>query len=470
MGATPPRVLFGCVAENDTKYLTQALRLLQSLRWFGGSLADCDVIVAVVGDCRAPYREEFEALGARVERVERMSDWHGPSNKLRWLELAALDAYDNVVLSDCDVVVLDDLADLIGPAALRAKPADLATLPPEILEALFARAGLTPPSWTLRTSIDAVDMLPYCNSGFLVFHRRVLRPFASRWRALNDWCLAQRDLLGPHEFHCDQASFALALAEFGDDFSPLPIESNFPGHLDPARYPEALRNIVPRVLHYHHRVDGRSGGLAATGLPGVDAAVARFNARLAAAHRSGFSNPVFWDLRYLVEPELGSGIGSRGEYARMKQAWVAAFVAGEPVECMIDFGCGDAEWIASVAMPDYVGVDASHEVVARNRVRHPGRRFIAADLRHSGVQGSHSLCFDVLIHQPTRERYRQLVGAVLASTRRGGLINGFDAEPTLVSDIVFYHEPLADTLRHFDVALRPVGQYRDTTVYHWSHG
>jgi len=34
------KILLGCVTENNPKYLSQALRLLQSLRWFRGKVAN----------------------------------------------------------------------------------------------------------------------------------------------------------------------------------------------------------------------------------------------------------------------------------------------------------------------------------------------------------------------------------------------------------------------------------------------
>jgi hypothetical protein len=463
------RVLFGCVAENNTKYLGQALRFVQSLRWFGGALAASDVIVCVVDACRPAYRSAIESLGAQVHLVARSSHWHGPSNKLQFLRVPEASYYDMVVLSDCDVVILDDITEVMLPDRLRAKPADFESLPQAVLLSLFERAGLPTPDWQLQTSIDGVRMLPYCNSGFLVFPRQVLAAFAPRWSALNAWCLAQRDLLGVHEFHCDQASFALALAEFGSVFDALPIEMNFPGHLAPARYPEALHDIVPRVLHYHQRVDGRTGGLAPIGLPGVDAAVARFNARLRRARQeqADFRNAIFWDQRYLEEPELGSGIGSRGEFAELKQRLVAAFVQRHAVDRLIDLGCGDCRWIRHVPVREYIGIDASTEVIERNRAALPGHRFMVAELGETDASAGHSLCFDVLIHQPTRAAYLDALAAVLRVTGEAGLINGFDREPTLVSDIVYYHEPLGESLARHGVELRQVGEYRDTSIFEW---
>jgi hypothetical protein len=41
-------LVVGCVTEDNPKYLGQTLRLLQSIRWFGGSMAGVRVVVGAV--------------------------------------------------------------------------------------------------------------------------------------------------------------------------------------------------------------------------------------------------------------------------------------------------------------------------------------------------------------------------------------------------------------------------------------
>jgi SAM-dependent methyltransferase len=72
------RVLFGCVAESNPKYLSQAIRLLQSIRWFGGTLSYADVMLCVVDGIDSAYRDEFEQLGANVRVVPPFSHLHPP--------------------------------------------------------------------------------------------------------------------------------------------------------------------------------------------------------------------------------------------------------------------------------------------------------------------------------------------------------------------------------------------------------
>ena len=83
---TERRIVFGCVADNNPKYLSQALRLLQSIRWFGGTLADSDVIICAVDEIDSTYSGEFEQLGALVRVVPRFCSSHPPSNKLQFFQ------------------------------------------------------------------------------------------------------------------------------------------------------------------------------------------------------------------------------------------------------------------------------------------------------------------------------------------------------------------------------------------------
>ena len=46
-------------------------------------------------------------------------------------------------------------------------------------------------------------------------------------------------------------------------------------------------------------------------MPGPDRVIEALNGRIAGFMASSFLNSVFWDFRYAVAPELGSGLGSR---------------------------------------------------------------------------------------------------------------------------------------------------------------
>jgi hypothetical protein len=463
-------VAFCCVVDEKTKYLAQAVRWAQAIRWVGGKLADASLFVGTTDGCPAGYAREFDRLGVQRLCVARASDWHGPSNKIGVLACEEMAGFKCVVLSDCDVAFVADISQWLTSDSIAAKPADLATLGNDLLAELFRAAGKAVPQQRLLTSIDRVPLIPYCNSGVVLLGESVREDFVALWMEFNRFLLGNRRLLGTREFFCDQASFALALNESKGAYRELPIAMNFPCHLRLDSYPTDVHSIVPMALHYHDRVDGRTGYLMATGMPGPDDSIARFNARLSRERRSHLANTVFWDERYNLDPELGSGIGSRGEHARYKAAIVETFLRSMPECCVIDFGCGDCSLLEHVNIARYIGVDASSEVISRNRRSHPGHAFVCGLLPDVDAQGEVSICFDLLIHQATLSEFDAVLDRILAASSRGGLVNGFDKDPGFASDIIFFHTPLCEALAKRGVDHSSVGEYRGTVIYQWSKG
>lgn len=88
--------LVGCVAENDSRSLGQALRLVQSIRWFGGGLAGARVRVCVPGGIDPGFRRALEEYGAEVRVVpssfkrDRENDHETPL----WLECGTVVVQD----------------------------------------------------------------------------------------------------------------------------------------------------------------------------------------------------------------------------------------------------------------------------------------------------------------------------------------------------------------------------------------
>ena len=278
------KIAMCCAADEKRKYLVQAARWAQAIRWAG---VDADLFIGFTDPCPEDYRALFQGLGVRLAQIPRASDWHGPSNKLGILRVPELAGYDFVVLSDCDIVVAGDIASEMRSGRIRAKPADLDTLRNEVLEGLFAAAGQPMPTRMVVTSIDRVPKPPYCNSGFIAFPGALLPGFMDRWLHWNAFVLANPGLLGDSTFFTDQGSFALALAEYIDIYDELPVTMNFPCHLDAHRFPPEFHELEPTVLHYHDRVDER-GFLLPTQLPGPDRVIARYNALVAGADAPAF--------------------------------------------------------------------------------------------------------------------------------------------------------------------------------------
>jgi hypothetical protein len=272
-------LLVGCVADCTPKYFAQALRLLQSWRWFAGELASADFRVCVVDAVDVNYRKRYEEYGAKVHLVSRFSPWHPPSNKLQFFELAAARNADRVVLLDCDTIVVQDPRRLITGADFVAKIADYPTVTHEIFGSLFAAFGVPLPPRDQRCTIRSEPTIPYFNSGVLSFSRSAMRCLVPEWIRINSSLLGNLELLKECGFYCDQASLGVALAATNTSFEVLGNEMNFPGHIAEPALDSAFADIDPLIIHYHWLVN-ELGLLEPSRYPRVNRRIEQFNNRL----------------------------------------------------------------------------------------------------------------------------------------------------------------------------------------------
>ncbi len=210
-------------------------------------------------------------------------------------------------------------------------------------------------------------------------------------------------------------------------------------------------------------------------------------------------NRYFWNERYVKQPELGSGPGSRGYAAWYKQELIRAVLRLNPVRSILDLGCGDLCWLASDLLKDvnYTGVDISDVIVAKNRQAFPSLRFISHDLSVESLVDEADLvvCFDVLIHQIAPEAFQATLKNILLCVAGHGLISYLTPgsgeaavahAPELVLEAekefqqsfqkldpgtprarTAFHGPLPDCCQRIDPAIkvRPLAAYRGQTIY-----
>jgi SAM-dependent methyltransferase len=169
---------------------------------------------------------------------------------------------------------------------------------------------------------------------------------------------------------------------------------------------------------------------------------------------SSFDNSVFWDRRYTENPELGSGVGSRGENLLHKRQIIETFLRSVEPKTVLDVGCGDHEVLKDMEyLPGYTGIDVSAVAVEMSAERFPHRNFICLDFAKleniQQVRSDAVLCMEVLIHQHLREEYGAFVVNLVAAAAGGGLVSGylFDPRPTISSEIIAWHEPITETLK-----------------------
>lgn len=290
------KIVFGCVADNIPKYLDQAMRLLQSWKWFGGRLVNADFYVCVVDEVSADYRYKYESLGAQVHVVPRFSSLHPPSNKLRFLELPQLADATRVILLDCDTIIVQEPCVLIDNAVFIAKTADFRTVSPSVFENIFRAFDIKMPLAIERCTVSGEQTIPYFNAGVLSFSRHAMDTLVPEWIRLNKELLKRIDLLQSCSNFCEQASLSLALASCESSYKTLSNSGNFPAHCHSGSHGSDLQSTDPLIIHYHWLVD-ENGLLLLTPYPKVNVRISAFNAKLRQEEDFEFNNRQFWNSR-----------------------------------------------------------------------------------------------------------------------------------------------------------------------------
>ena len=445
----------------------QTLNLISTLI-ASGSARPSEIVVHIAGDRNDGFVAALRKLEVALQRVDRFGDGDAAyCNKLQQIPALQLRGCDIVVLCDTDVAFAADIRPWLLPDAVRARVVDLPNPPLENLERLYRRTGITAlPKLVPTAFAPAMTFETNCNGGLYVIPARWLDSLGAAWRRWSQEALSDREILGPFRKHADQIGFCLAMLALGLPFKPLPASLNFPTHL-PSEVLVPRDDVDPLILHYHWRTDP-SGFLLPCGAPRVDAVISRINDTLREFRQRHFVSEVFWDYRYAHHPELGSGVGSRGDALEYRRALLCPIISEFAKREILDVGCGDLEVLASASADRYLGLDTSLEAIAVARAKRPDWTFLAGDI--SVLEGrlfDLVLCGSVLIHIPEREAYLGLVSHLVDRCRDTLVIEAYDAPPVLTSEITFFHEPVSDSLarepRVRDVQF--IGNYRDLKVF-----
>ena len=249
----PQSVAFGCVAEPIPRFYEQVLRLVQSIRWFGGALAPVDIYICFVGEIELARRTELEALGAHVRLVKPFNPLNRFSNKVRFLELPELAHYETAVLLDCDMALVQDPTPYLDQPALQLMIADLPTVPSEQLAWLCAHFNLEAPAPIYRTTCSQKPTIWYCNTGVMILPTAWIGRILPPWRDYILQLCTEPSLLDPPYNHCNQAAMTLTYIADPVPFAQLPVAMNFPLHQTERHPAEALLREDPVILHYHDR-------------------------------------------------------------------------------------------------------------------------------------------------------------------------------------------------------------------------
>jgi hypothetical protein len=274
-------VVVGLLTENAPRMLTQAIRLMRSIRWFGGELAHARVVVCGVGPLESSARETLEALGAEVRTVSRFHPANPTGNRHQLLA-ELLDAPQKLfLLLDCDTIVVRDPLPFLRDDVFQAKIAPTPTVNDEVFERLFAHFGLPKPPRSYITALSGTPTIPYFNAGVMAIPASMARILAPAWRKYNLALAEEPHLAAPCQRHMLQASFSLALAETGVPCLELPESMNYQintQHIDP---PPGFDAIDPVIIHYH-QLASEDGFLLPCIYPRAQARIEMFHDRMRA--------------------------------------------------------------------------------------------------------------------------------------------------------------------------------------------
>lgn len=279
--ARPSDVVVGLLTENTTKLISQAVRLLRSIRWFGGGLAQSRVVVCTVGELDARAQDALRALGAELRVVSRFHPANPTANRHQLIASLLGEPEPMMFLLDCDTIVAQDPLPYLELENFQAKVAPAATVSDEVFERLFAHFGLAKPPRSCVTGQSLVPTIPYFNGGVLAIPLDIARRLAPAWRRYNQSLADAPELVMPCQRHMHQASLSLALAETGVPWRELPLAMNFQTNAATSPAPAYWMTTDPVIVHYH-QLATEDGYLLPTPYAGVQARIDTFNRRLEA--------------------------------------------------------------------------------------------------------------------------------------------------------------------------------------------
>jgi hypothetical protein len=188
-------LVVGCVTEDNPKYLAQTLRLLQSIRWFGGELSRAHVTVGAVEHLDTHARRSFEALDADIRILPRFEPRNGSANRLQLFDELRDRPERHALMLDCDTLVVRDPLPLLRRDVFHAKIAPLPTVTHEVFERLFAHFGLELPPRTSVTGYTLTPTIPYFNAGVFCISADVAARLVPVWRHYNALLAAEPSLV-----------------------------------------------------------------------------------------------------------------------------------------------------------------------------------------------------------------------------------------------------------------------------------
>jgi len=397
-----------------------------------------------------------------IVKVSRFGD-QKYCNKIAQLETPKLTDSDAVVFLDTDMIVLRPINDIFTPGFISGKIVDNPNPSIDLLDHIYQLASFTDRPQIIKTDCtDSTTFSNNLNGGLYVIPSLLLEQFCAKWKFWALWLLDNVNVLARENkaAHVDQVSFSLASHELKIPIKHLLREYNFPAHID------IVKSGRPAVIHFHDKI-------SKTGLLDINGTIeTSFSETIDKANQfigSNFNNRIFWSYRYYKHPELGSGVGSRGSNLEYKKKLLTELDI-ETAPSILDIGCGDLELVKEFNFKKYTGVDLSPLAVESAKKIKPNYEFLLYNSKcmENIPRADTVLCFEVLIHQSTKEDYENLIKILTEKPTRRLIVSGFLEPPVgyKKNHMIYFYESLLDSIVKTNKfkTVRVIGQHTSVQV------
>lgn len=456
------KVFYSCVVDDTPLFYYQGYIFILSLIYLA-KVSGERIFIHLIGQ-----NKEFEKILKRYKINFRYIEKFGDGkwcNKLQQLETRDFLDADYVFLCDADVAITEDLYNYLKEERqyFTGKIVDFDNPPLQILKSLFDYFNLSYPKIVNDTLNSMGTFSCNFNAGLLGMPGKHFKDLRNKWKATVKTILNSeecRKILGNYAMHIDQVSLCITLAETNWQYRPLQLEFNCPIHTDINLVKKKL-DSKPLAIHFHNKVTS-NGLIEFINNNSIDEVIDKINNVI----KSNFNNSLFWNYRYFTNPELGSGIGSRGEFIEYKSK-ILKNIGIEKAESVLDVGCGDLEIISKFKIKKYFGIDASDQALKIARKRYPGGIFLNHEDRANAPAAEFVVCLDVAIHQETREKYFDLINFLASKTDKTLIISGYNNDIADNSNMCFFYENIYESLKNTDMFkyIFKIGEYRNVDIY-----
>ncbi|GAB1855744.1 hypothetical protein MHTCC0001_05780 [Flavobacteriaceae bacterium MHTCC 0001] len=455
------RIIFSCVLDYSPTMAIQTFIWLTNL--LAIKIPPSNIYIHVIDSLPIEFLNYLNSKEVNIIKKKPFNIENRYCNKLLQLEtFQKVKNYDYVFLMDCDTAVID-LIGLKLEEEIYAKVVDFPLPSIEKLNELFELNNFNISETNTTFSLNDKQLTDWnnCNGGLYIISSRFIKELKPMWEKYALWCIQKSDVLSSaYAKHADQVGFALAMASLYKTVTHLGVEWNYPIHI------ENSKNVKPKIIHFHTEINEH---LQIKNIENsvVNEQIELINKRINDHLSKNLSNSLFWDYRYNKCPDLGSGVGSRGEVLKLKQTLLNLITHGYTNREIVDVGCGDLELMKVMPFKNYLGLDVSNEAIKLAGQKRPDWKFKNTSITDETIEEVDLvMCFDVLIHQSDKQVFENIVKSLVIKANKRIIIGAYNSLPSYDSTITHYHNAIFDEVNKYGKfdELAVVKTYRDVSV------